>query len=173
MSFLHFLCPSFLFPVLCNLFIHSALNLSFLCPLSFCLLWFCFLLPLFQGQHQGLGLSFSSTREHGDAVIYSSTGRCACSGSFHGLCHQTLSTSSGSFCVSGASCFLFHEVCEFPIWCFAGFFFYITQHITWATQQGAMLSWPLWNLINILKRVKASCRVTDRRECSCSSKSLL
>lgn len=139
-----------------NLFIHFALNLSFLCPLSFCLLWFCFLLPLLQGQHQGLGLSCSSTREWDDTAIYSSSGRSACPGSSHGPCHQTLSTSFGSFCVSGAPCFSFHEVCEFPMWCFVGFFFYVTQHINWAPQQGVLLSWTLWNLINILRRVKAN-----------------
>lgn len=110
----------------------------------------------FQGQHEGLRLSYSSIREQDDTVIYGSTGRPTCLGSSQGPCHQTLSTSSGSFCVSGAFCFPFHEVCEFPIWCFAGLFFYIMQHITWAPQQGALLSWPLWNLITSLRRVKAN-----------------
>lgn len=127
------LCLFLFFSLLHNLFIHFALNLCFLCRLSFCLLWFCFLLPLLQGQHQGLGQYCSSTREWEDTVIYISSGHSACPGSFHGPCHQT-------FCVSGAPCFSFHEVCEFPMWCFVGFFFYVTQHISWAPQQGVLLS---------------------------------
>lgn len=103
MSFLHFLF-SLSFSLLCNLFIHSALNLFFFCPLSFHLLWFRFLLPLFQGWYQGLGLYFSSTREQDDTVIYSFTSCSAGPWSSHGPCHQTLSTSSRSFCVSGAPC---------------------------------------------------------------------
>lgn len=75
-----------------------------------------FLLPLFQGQQQGLGLSFSSTREQDDTVIYGSTGHPSCPGSSHGPSHQTLSTSiPGLFCVSGATCFPFHNVHEFPV----------------------------------------------------------
>lgn len=84
------LCLFLFFSLLHNLFIHFALNLCFLCSLSFCLLWFCFLLPLLQGQHQGLGQYCSSTREWEDTVIYISSGHSACPGSFHGPCHQTL-----------------------------------------------------------------------------------
>lgn len=105
----------FSFSLLHNLLIHSALNMSFLYPLLFRLLWFSFCCLYSKDSIGGLGLSFSSAREQDDRVIYSSTGRAACQGSSHSPCHQALSTNSRSFIVSGAPCFLFHKLCEFPI----------------------------------------------------------